>query len=67
MNYLPFMFYRCLANERQWCRTHRLLGIAYLFALEMKSSSEALLREFMGKNSQTINRLEDTSVCNVLL
>ena len=63
------MFYRRLANERQWCRTHRLLGIAYLFALEMKSSSEALLREFVGKkhNSQTINRLEDTSVCNVLL
>ena len=36
---------------------------------KMKSSSEALLREFVGKNTtvELQNSLEDTSVCNMLL
>ena len=70
VNYLPFRFYRHLITEKQLCRPRSLPGIAYPFELErghiplrtrrkMKSSFEALLREFVEKkhNSQTIKQI----------
>ena len=56
VNYLPFEVFRRLTTEKQRCRPRTLPGIAYRFELKggmktkMKSSFEALSREFVGKN-----------------
>ena len=57
---LPLEVFRHLATEKQRCRPRTLPGIAYCFELKgvyplrmqtkMKSSFEALSREFVGKN-----------------